>query len=67
MNEHTHRVQMARIKYPLKETILLSPVIGMMIDEFGKELPDSKNRNNIEVEKFLVRLEMTYKQEHSLL
>lgn len=67
MNEHTYRVQMARIKYPLKETILLNPLIFMMVDEFGKELNASNNRNNIEVEKFLVRLEMTYKQENSLL
>ena len=38
-----------------------------MVNQFGIELPNSNIRNNIEVEKFLVRLEMTYRQERSLL
>jgi|TARA_R110000772_G_scaffold44329_5_gene102021 hypothetical protein len=67
MNEYEHKINQARLKYPLKKTILLNPVIGMMVDEFGKEYPQSKERNIIETEKFLVRLEMTYKQECRLL
>ncbi len=63
MDEHKYRIEMARIKYPLKNTILLNPIIGMMVNEFGEELPESNKRNTIEVEKFLVRLEMVYEQE----
>ena len=67
MNEYEHKINQARLEYPLKTTILLNPVIGMMVDEFGKEYPQSKERNAIEIEKFLVRLEITYNQECSLL
>jgi|GEM_PF-3590986 hypothetical protein len=63
MNEHQYRISKARIKYPLTKTILLNPIVCVMVDEFGNELPDSKIINTIEVEKFLVRLEMAYDRE----
>lgn len=67
MNEYQHKIKKARTEFPLKKTILLNPVIGMMVDEYGKELPESKLRNTIEIEKFLVKLECAYHHENSLL
>jgi|TARA_R110000744_G_scaffold292361_1_gene402903 hypothetical protein len=67
MNEYKYKIQQARIKYPLKETILINPILPMMVDESGEELPESKMRNTIGLDKFLVRLEMTFKAENGLL
>jgi hypothetical protein len=63
MNEHKNRINMARIRYPLKNTVLINPEIGMLVNEFGVEMPNSNIRNTIEVEKFIINLEMKYNQE----
>ncbi len=67
MNEYQYKIKQARIKHPLTKKILINPLFPMMVNEFGEELPESKMRNTIELEKFLVRLEMTFKAENGLL
>jgi hypothetical protein len=63
MNDHHNRITKARIRYPLKNTVLINPVVGMLVNELGVELPSSNARNTIEVEKFIINLEMKYNQE----
>mgnify|MGYP000462879768 CR=1 FL=1 len=67
MNKYKYKIQQARIKYPLKNSILINPLLPMMVNEFGEELPESEMRNTLELEKFLVKLEMTFKAENALL
>lgn len=66
MNEHEHKVKIARIKYPLKKTILLNPILFGITNEFGEELIESKNENALKVEKFLIKLEMIHKKENCI-
>ena len=42
---------------------MINPEIGMLVNEFGVEMPNSNIRNTIEVEKFILNLEMKYNQE----
>jgi hypothetical protein len=66
ISKYQYKINQARIKSPLKKTILFNPIISIMLNEFGEELPDSKLRNEMQVEKFLFKLESAYKYELAL-
>jgi len=49
--------------FEMIKIFLINPEIGMLVNEFGVEMPNSNIRNTIEVEKFILNLEMKYNQE----
>jgi hypothetical protein len=63
MNEYHHKVQLARLKYPLKKTNLLNPLFIRVTDENGDELPKSIAYNKLELEKFLFRIKLEHENE----
>ena len=63
MNKYQHKVNMARIKYPLKTYLVLNPAFMMIVNEYGKESIESRLNNEVELTRFLVTLEMYYERE----
>ncbi len=66
MNEHQYKIEQARVKYPLRKTILINPQVPAMVNEFDEELPKSYLRNVKIVERFIGKLEAIYKQENTV-
>jgi len=64
MNEYQYRIAQLRIRYPLKEYILINPIVMMMVDEYDIESSESKLRNEMTLAKFEGKLETIYANEN---
>lgn len=58
MNKYQEALKQAMIKFPNQKHILLDPLFFMMVDELGNELTDSKEKNEMELKRFLILLEL---------
>lgn len=66
MNDYYKReITYLRLKYPLRKTIVLNPIIGIIKDENEVEVPSSEFRNNDALFKFGLELKNAYENENT--
>ena len=63
MNVHKKEISQLRIKYPLKHTILLNPLVIQVVDQYGEELLSSRLQNEMLLSRFRVDIHQAYEME----